>query len=392
MLKKFYFLSTFLSKISLLFIYIIINFCMINTAVASPPITSAEAACLLDVKTGQVLYGKNIHLQRPPASLTKVLTTIIAIERGDLKDVVKVSRKAAYQEGSSIYLKEGERITLEELLYGVMLASGNDASVAIAEHISGSIEEFSRLMTEKAREMGALNSNFKNPSGLPEPEHYSTAYDQAVIMRYALKNKIFARITATKNKTISWEGNDWGRGLRNHNKLLWLYPDSTGGKTGYTRAAGRCLVASAKRNGREVVAVVLNCPNDWLVVQNLMDHGLDNFKEVKVVEKGDIIYRIGWEESREGLLGLLVENPVYVVIPKGGKLKVTQEISLKPELELPIKKGDVIGQLKICKDGRLLGNTNLIAGNDLNYNSIFLRFLHWVRNRTKNRKKGRNGE
>ncbi len=363
----------------------------ISKAEASPQ-TSAQTACLIDVETGQVLYGKNIHQQRPPASLTKVLTSIIAIEEGDLKEMVKVSRKAAYQEGSSIYLQEGEHITLEELLYGVMLASGNDASVAIAEHISGSVEEFADLMNKKALEMGAQNSNFRNPNGLPDPEHYSTAYDQAIIMRYALKNKVFARITATKTKTISWEGQNWGRGLRNHNKLLWLYPDTTGGKTGYTRAAGRCLVASAKRDGREVVAVVLNCPDDWLDVQNLLDYGLDNFKEVKIVEKGDIIYQVEWEKSREGSLGLLVETPVEVVIPKGGKLKVKKEVYLKPELELPIKRGDIIGHLKISRDGRLLDQTKLIAGNDLTYNSIFLRFLHWVTNISKNRKNEIHGE
>ena len=137
-----------------------------------------------------------------------------------------------------------------------MLASGNDAAVAVAEHIAGSIEDFAVMMNAKAREMGALNSNFINPSGLPDPDHYSTAYDLAMIMRYALKNGIFREITATRNKTIPWADNDWGRGLRNHNKLLWQYDDITGGKTGYTRAAGRCLVASAKKE-REVVAVVL---------------------------------------------------------------------------------------------------------------------------------------
>ncbi|NLM97262.1 MAG: D-alanyl-D-alanine carboxypeptidase, partial [Halanaerobiaceae bacterium] len=221
------------------------------------PAVSAKCAVVLDMETGQVLYNKNMSIKAFPASLTKILTTIIALEEGDINDIVKVSRRAAYQEGSSIYLQEGEEIKLEDLLYGVMLSSGNDASVAVAEHISGSIDEFALLMNEKAKEIGALNSNFKNPNGLPDPDHYSTAYDLAVIMRYAMKNKIFRTISGTKNRTISWAGNDWGRGLRNHNKLLWLYDDITGGKTGFTKAAGRCLAASAERNGREVIAVVL---------------------------------------------------------------------------------------------------------------------------------------
>src|SRR5690554_5931043 len=141
-----------------------------------------------------------MHLKSFPASLTKVLTTIIALEEGNLRELVTVSRRAAYQEGSSIYLQEGEKIKLLDLLYGVMLASGNDAAVAVAEHIAGSIEDFAVMMNAKAREMGALNSNFINPSGLPDPDHYSTAYDLAMIMRYALKNGIFREITATRNK------------------------------------------------------------------------------------------------------------------------------------------------------------------------------------------------
>ncbi len=153
------------------------------------PEVSATTAVVIDADTGQVLYDKHSQIQRYPASITKIVTAIVALEAGNLDDIVKVSRKAAYQEGSSIYLKPGEELTLEELLYGILLASGNDAAVAIAEHISGSVASFAELMNEKTKKMGAKNSNFLNPSGLPEAGHYSTAYDLAMIMRYALQMK-----------------------------------------------------------------------------------------------------------------------------------------------------------------------------------------------------------
>ncbi len=342
------------------------------------PMVSATAAAVLDLASGQVLYNKHMHLRRPPASITKILTTIIALEEAAPEELVTVSRRAVYQEGSSIYLAEGEKISLEELLYGIMLSSGNDASVAVAEHIAGTVENFCDLMNRRAREMGAQNSNFVNPHGLPQADHYSTAYDLAIIMCYAMNNEVFRRITATKYKTISWAGHDWGRGLRNHNKLLWRYSDISGGKTGYTRAAGRCLIASAGRNNREVVAVLLNSANDWLESRNLLDYGLDHFKQVTLLEKGELIHEIDWAGSREGKLGLITESPITVLVPQGDRTIVKKELYIKSELELPIMKGDLVGSLQISVDDRLLNRTDLIAQNDLNYNSIFLRFWHWM--------------
>ncbi len=371
MSKKLCFLSIFL------YLIIIIS---ISTICKAAPNISAKNAAVVDVETGQVLYDKHMHVKGFPASLTKVLTTIVALEEGNIQDMVKVSRRAAYQEGSSIYLQEGEEIKLEELLYGVMLASGNDASIAVAEHIAGSVDKFADLMNKKAKEMGAINSNFINPNGLPNTNHYSTAYDLAMIMRYAFKNKIFRQITKTKHKTISWADNDWGRGLRNHNKLLWSYDDITGGKTGYTRTAGRCLIASASKDGREVVAVVLNDSNDWLNIRRLLDFGLERYKRVRVIEKGEIVYRFPWQESREGELGLIAGGSIYMLILRdGGKVNLKKEIYLKPELELPINKGEVIGYLKIVdQENKTIGEVDLLSQNDVNYNSVFLRFWHWL--------------
>jgi len=357
-------------------IYILLLLISFNTEAIDTP--TATAAILIDGETGQILYEKNSHLHRPPASLTKILTAIIAIEEGNLQDRVKVSQRAVYQEGSSIYLEEGEELRLEELLYAILLASGNDASVAIAEHISGSVEKFALLMNKKARDMGAISSNFLNPSGLPQAGHISTAYDLAMIMRYSLKNSVFSRIISTKTRTISWDNNEWGRGLRNHNKLLWSYEDITGGKTGYTKAAGRCLLASARKGDREVIAVVLNCPDDWLEVRNLLNYGLNNFKQVNVINKGEVIHQILWEDAREGKLSIMAGDQVNILIPSGGEIKIKKELYIKPELKLPIKKGEIIGYLKIYSKGELFSKSDLIALNDLNYNSIFLRFWSWL--------------
>ena len=340
---------------------------------------SAQKAVLLDLKSRQVLYDKHMDIKSFPASLTKVLTTIVAIEEGKLDDIVTVSKRAAYQEGSSIYLKAGEKIKLKELLYGIMLASGNDASIAVAEYISGSVEEFAKLLNKKAIKMGAIDSNFVNPSGLPDPDHYSTAYDIAMIMCYAMKNRVFRDITKTKYKTISWAGNDWGRGLRNHNKLLWSYDDIIGGKTGYTKAAGRCLLSTSAKNKRELVAVVLNAPDDWLDMRKLLDYGYDNFKYKMIYAKNENVYNLKWENSLEGNLGLLTIKKIRLLIPKNGRLKFKKEILIKEGLTLPIKKGEYVGDLKISND-RFIVKTKLIAENDLNFKSIFLRLWNRIIN------------
>lgn len=337
---------------------------------------SSTSACLLDVQTGQVLFSKHPHYKQPPASLTKILTAVVILDEGKLSDKVKVSRNAAYQEGSSIYLEEGEVITLEELLYGILLTSGNDASVAAAEHIADSVKKFAVLMNKKAQEIGAENSNFVNPSGLPHRDHYSTAYDMALIMRYALQLDKFAEITSTKYKTISWENKNWGRGLRNHNKLLWSYDSATGGKTGYTEAAGRCLASSARRNGREVVAVVLDSPRDWLESTTLLDYGLDYFKNKKYISKDEIVHTLHLKDSREKKLSLKAESPVYLTVPRNEKFKIKKKISYNAKLKLPIKKEDKLGRVIIYNGDKIIGETELLAADDMNYDSIFMRLWH----------------
>ena len=229
--------------------------------------TSAAAAVLMDADTGQVLYDHNGSRRMLIASTTKILTALVAIEEGDLSQTVTVSREAAYTEGSSMYLKEGEELTLETLLYGLLLCSGNDAAVAIAEHISGSQEDFAKLMNATAREIGMEHSSFANPNGLDDEKHYSTARDMARLACAAVENETLVRMASTRSVTIG------GRTMTNHNKLLSQSEGCIGLKTGYTQAAGRTLVSCAERNGQRLVAVTLQDGNDWADHAALYDWG-----------------------------------------------------------------------------------------------------------------------
>nr|MBO2469334.1 D-alanyl-D-alanine carboxypeptidase [Bacillota bacterium] len=254
-----------------------------------PPQVSAQAAALIDVASGRILYEKHADQRMPIASLTKIMTAIVAIERGNLDDEVVVGPNAYRKEGSSIYLELGERMRLEDLLYGLMLRSGNDAAVAIAEHVGGSVEGFAYLMNEKARELGLTGTHFTNPHGLDDGEHYSTARDLAVLTAYALKNETFRRIVSTRVHRAPWPGKPWDRVWHNKNKLLHLYEGADGVKTGYTKLARRCLVASATRDGRQLAAVVLNAPDDWNDTAALLTYGFAHFPLVELVREGDIV-------------------------------------------------------------------------------------------------------
>ncbi|TMV51334.1 D-alanyl-D-alanine carboxypeptidase [Paenibacillus mesophilus] len=260
-------------------------------AVAAPPgvQTNAESAALVDVASGRLLVSKNGDKQMRIASLTKIMTAITAIEHGTLSDPVKVSGNAAGKEGSSIYLKAGEEMSLENMLYGLMLRSGNDAATAIAEHVGGSLEGFVHLMNEKAEMIGMTRSRFKNPSGLDEEGHLSTANDMAKLTAYAMRNPVFRDIVKTKTKSAPNPNEDWDYKWSNKNKMLSIYEGADGVKTGYTKLAKRCLVSSATRNGQQLAVVTLNDPDDWLDHRKLLDHGFRYYPLEQVVKKGDRI-------------------------------------------------------------------------------------------------------
>lgn len=229
--------------------------------------TSATAAFLLDASTGQVLYEKNADKKMLIASTTKIMTALVALRDGVLTDTVTVSRNAANTEGSSMYLKAGETLSLEALLYGLMLSSGNDAAVAIAEHVAGSVPAFAERMNALAQAIGMSNSSFANPHGLNHPDHYSTARDMATLANVAMNNETLRRITSTRTVSLA------GHSMKNHNKLLWNLEGCIGLKTGYTKAAGRTLVTCCERNGRRLIAVTLQDGDDWNDHRKLYEYG-----------------------------------------------------------------------------------------------------------------------
>lgn len=257
-------------------------------ALGNTPGVSAASAVLLDQSSGRLLFGKDANDKRPIASITKVMTAILAIESGKLNKTVRVSANAVRTEGSSIYLKPGEKIKLRDLIYGLMLRSGNDASLAIAEAVGKSEQGFVFLMNEKAKEIGMMDTHFTNPNGLENPDHYSTAYDMALLTRYAMQQPIFRKIVATRIYRAQATNRSAARVWGNKNKLLRLYKYTTGGKTGFTKAAGRTLISTATKGHMDLIAVTLNDGDDWRDHQSLFDWGFKTFTEVQVVRKGQL--------------------------------------------------------------------------------------------------------
>jgi len=331
----------------------------INTTALAYPQVSAQSAILIDVETGQILYQKNVHQRRAPASTTKIMTGILAIENGNLSDKVTASKRAAYEGGSSIYLVPNETLTLEEMVYGLLLKSGNDAAVAIAEHIGGSVENFAKMMNLKAREIGALHTTFKNPNGLPQEGHLTTAYDLAQIARYALQNPLFAKIVSTHKKRIEWPGHSWDRILTNTNKLLTRSDIVDGVKTGYTRAAGRCLVSSATKDGQQLVSVVLKSGAMWNESLALLNYGFNHYQKVEVIAKGEEVHQISIHEQE---VKLKAAKEFNYVLPKGSSTKIKKVIEIKKNITLPIKKGEKLGSLALYdQDDKLLDRIELIS-------------------------------
>ena len=249
---------------------------------------TARAAILMDASTGKVLYQKEADLRLPPASTTKILTAILTLESGrKLSESLTVSKEATRVPASKLYLRPGQSVSIEELLYGIMLASANDASVVLAEGVAGSVERFSELMTKKAHDIGAINSHFTNPHGLTAPDHYSTVRDLAIVFRYAMKNSTFREIVQTKFSSVSTTAVVRKKvvprriSVRNHNRLLWGFDGAIGGKTGYTHAAQKCFVGAVQRNGTTLIVSILGARDQWGDTKRLLEYGFDNYDVLK---------------------------------------------------------------------------------------------------------------
>lgn len=324
------------------------------------PALSARSAVLMDRESGRVLYAKEADEPRPIASITKLMTALVAVElHPDLSSTVTVEREWTGAEGSSMYLRPGEELSLEALLYGLLLSSGNDAALAVAGFCAGDVEAFVAEMNRKAARLGMDHTHFANPNGLDDPLHYSTAYDMALLARAVLEREDLRAIVSTRSIAIG------GRALTNHNKLLWRYEGCTGLKTGYTDEAGRTLVSSALRDGQELIAVTLNAPNDWADHAALFDYGFAAYPRTLVAAAGM------WTDLPvTGSLCRFVRagTAADFYYPLAAGERVRRSVELPERVSAPVLAGFPAGQVIFTLNGDEIGRRSLLyhtgAAND----------------------------
>lgn len=315
------------------------------------PGNSAKSAILIHADTGAVLYEKNADEHMLIASTTKIMTAIVVLEHCELDDTVEVDARSAGIEGSSMYIKAGETYTVEELLYGLLLVSGNDAASALALHVSESVEDFAALMNEKAAELGMTESSFKNAHGLDEEGHYSTARDMAKLAAYCMENEDFARIAGTVSHTVGEQT------LVNHNRLLREYDGCLGLKTGYTMAAGRTLVSCAERDGARYVCVTLNDPDDWDDHKALYDWAFANYSFVEVIPAG-LSREVPVISGTELTAGASTEGSAYALLKNGESY--TTRLELPGFVFAPISAGESAGRAVACMGGREIASVRMV--------------------------------
>lgn len=334
-----------------------------------------KAALLLNGATGQILYQHNGKVKNFPASTTKLLTALVAVEHGKLDQVIKVSATAVDQpwDSSSCYLEAGEEQRLEHLLFGLLLASGNDCAIAIAEGVAGGkSEQFMVWMNETAARLGATSSHFTNPHGLHEPNHYTTALDLALIARGALTNKEVRRIAATRE--FNWPGKSERNGTYyNHNQMLFTYPGTVGGKTGYTEEAGLTLVSSADKDGLFLIGIVMGEPNKTLQYRDmtaLLDLGFENFMPKQIVKAGTSFGTVPVTKGQVGSVTAVAKADFTATAPRNGPSKVTATPRLGAELTAPVTKGQPVGVLEIREESQLLATIPLVSAADAEAKAI----------------------
>lgn len=301
---------------------------------------SAQAAIVMEQSTGRVLYAANADAVLPMASTTKIMTALCALENAALTDTVTIDARMAGVEGSSMYLEAGETLTVEQLLYGLMLRSGNDAAVALALHVSGSVEDFVALMNQKAEELGLTHTHFANPHGLPAKEHCTTARELALLTCAAYENADFRRIVATQYVTVPWNGHPYDRAMKNKNKMLTLCEGGNGVKTGYTKAAGRCLVSGALRQGMQLVCVVLNAPDMWNDSLRLLDGGFTEYTLTTVLDSLEPVAQLPCAFCDE-IVPVLPLWDAAVPLKMGENAEIALE--LPENLTSGVARGEVLG-------------------------------------------------
>ena len=324
------------------------------------PSVSAKSAVLIDASDGRVIFEKNARVRMPMASTTKIMTALVSLENADEGDTVVIPAEATGIEGSSIYLKAGERLTLGELIYAVMLASANDAATAVAIHVGGSVEGFADMMNARAEELGLTDTHFKNPHGLDAEGHYTSAYDLARLAAEALKNEAFLRVVSTVRHEISGAEPGSTRRLLNHNALLRTYQGAIGVKTGFTKKCGRCLVSAAERGGLRLVCVTLSAPDDWNDHARLLDYGFEFYRAYSFGRAGESFWSPPVVSDEAGQVDCVLERDLTATILRyGGEIEKVIEA---PRFlwKLP-KDGETLGRVIFYRNGKKIAEGRLVA-------------------------------
>ncbi|SDY49420.1 D-alanyl-D-alanine carboxypeptidase (penicillin-binding protein 5/6) [Proteiniborus ethanoligenes] len=356
---------------SILFIMV----ALILTTGFTYPSPSADSAILIDSVTGRVMYSLNPNLKKPMASTTKIMTALLAIEHGDLNSKVKVKKSSVGIEGSSIYLMENEEVLLKDMIYGLMLRSGNDAAVAIAEHISGSVDEFVKLMNKRAKEIGANNTNFVNPHGLHHQDHYSTAYDLAIITREGMKQDFFREVSKTKLWVADRDINQY---FYNKNDVLWEYKGGDGVKIGYTKASGRCLVASATRDEMQLISVVINDGNWFNDCYEMLNYGFENFKPALLLSKGQFLKEIQIINGDKEKYNALYDSDLIIPLKEGEKDKIKILVNLPDTIPAPVEKCKKLGNILVFLEGKLLYTKEIESSVDIKNKNVNLSIIDFL--------------
>lgn len=325
-------------------ISIIVALCCVTPAVGLE--LSAHSAILMDADTGKVLYEKNPDERSLIASTTKIMTALVVLEQAELSQVVEIPGQAVGIEGSSMYLKAGEKLTVEDLLHGLMLASGNDAAVALALHVSGSVESFAEQMNHKAQELGLENAHFSNPNGLDSQGNYASARDLATLGACAMKNENFRRIVSQKSYHCT------GHDLVNHNKLLWQYEGAMGIKTGFTKKAGRILVGAAQQKGRNLISVTIYAPDDWQDHKKLLDYGFEQYHLEDILAQGQVLGTVPVVSGQEECVEVLAGEEIQAYLLPGEELELM--LKLPPFLYAPVEAGSCAGSAEVLLGERVL--------------------------------------
>lgn len=327
----------------------------------APPGVYASAAVLTDAESGRVLFEKNAHQKLPIGSTTKMMTALVVRDQLELADQVVVTPTAADVGEQEIWLEPGETLTVEELLWALMVQSANDAAYSLAEYTTGGIESFARLMNKKAEQIGALESHFTNPHGLDEPGHHSTAYDLAVIGGELLDDPVLAEMVGCKQYDLEWPGHPYPRTCQSHNEILGTYPGATGIKTGYTALAGRCLVASATRESKSLIAVALNSEHRDSDVISLLDYGFTATARVVLAEKGQALGRARYSAYPRRYVTAVPEKELAALSIVGSGDTFEVDVSVAREAGSSVQGGDVLGEIKCRVNGHPLCDEDAVA-------------------------------